>query len=448
MNKIILGFLLIALTSCGNKKENFTWDFNTNKNYNYSISQTTTSDIKTSKDEKSKHTYISGNGKLIVKSKSNDLADISITDLKARMTNSFTKDTISQSQPNSLIQDLRSDGKILTTLFSNDFIRLLFALPTEDLSLGASSKIPSVFPFNMNGSVINSKGFNRLTFVDYEIVDGHNCAVLWSVIDISKLDLPDDFKGNYTLSKKGTGVYYFDIENRHFVKSKINISVTTLIDNEDFYINSTTTNQYEINLIDVSDSNQPKPIEAKSTLIEPNKNSPSDIAISVIEFLQKKDTVKYLDIAIPLEKQKLLFAENIKYNPQENDTMAVFRTLKNKYAERTDNFLVRAGYILNIMKRDKGFDIEKATIDSIYYKLEKTKQYGGFGRTIIGDWADLVVEMKFENEIYYFEIPQIIKVENQWYLYYPEYYLRDERDKQFIDKRVKELKQQAEAFWK
>ena len=92
--------------------------------------------------------------------------------------------------------------------------------------------------------------------------------------------------------------------------------------------------------------------------------------------------------------------------------------------------------------------IENATIDTMYYKHEKTKNYGGFGRTIIGNWADLTVEMNFNNEKYYFEIPQIIKIENQWYLYYPEYYLRDERERKFVDKRVKELKEKSEEFWK
>lgn len=117
-----------------------------------------------------------------------------------------------------------------------------------------------------------------------------------------------------------------------------------------------------------------------------------------------------------------------------------------KYEDRTDNFLVRAGYILDIMKNDKEFDIEKATIDSIYYNLEKIKKYGSFGKTLIGNWADLTIEMNYNNEKYYFEIPQIVKVDNEWFLYYPEYYLRDQKEKDFVERRVKELKEQSEEF--
>ncbi|WP_353777562.1 hypothetical protein [Winogradskyella sp. 3972H.M.0a.05] len=182
-------------------------------------------------------------------------------------------------------------------------------------------------------------------------------------------------------------------------------------------------------------------------IVDEPENTPLDIAKSVIKFLRERDTTKYLDIAIPLEKQKKLFLDNIKYNPKENDTMAIYRKLKNKYDDRMENFLVRAGFILEIMSRDKGFEIVDATIDTMYFELKKIKSYGSFGRTIIGDWADLTVEMSYKSEKYYFEIPQIIKVENQWYLYYPEYYLRDEKEKSFVERRVKELEAQAEEFW-
>ena len=189
-------------------------------------------------------------------------------------------------------------------------------------------------------------------------------------------------------------------------------------------------------------------IEIKTISINEPTNTPYDIAKTVIEFLQKRDTTEYLNLAIPLDKQKKLFVNNIKYNPQENDTLEIYQRLNRKYDDRMDNFLVRAGYIIDIMKQDKGFEIKEATIDSIYFKQERIKSYGSFGRTIIGEWADLTVEMNFKDEKYYFEIPQIVKVENQWYLYYPEYYLRDEKERRFVERRIQELKEKAEEFWK
>lgn len=203
-----------------------------------------------------------------------------------------------------------------------------------------------------------------------------------------------------------------------------------------------------LSLLNCQDSNKKDVEKISVPKIEEPTNSPFIIAETVIEFLQKKDTTSYLDIAIPLEKQKTLFINNIQYNPQEQDTLEIVKRLEQKFDDRTENFLVRAGYILDIMNNDKGFNIEEATIDTMYYKDERIKNYGSFGRTLIGDWADLTVEMNFNNETYYFEIPQIIKVEQQWYLYYPEYYLRDKREKDFVDTRVQELKEKAEEFWK
>lgn len=445
MKKILFGLILVSLSSC--KNENFEWDFNTNKNYTYSFSQKTTSESKMSKQNKSNNSYISGKGQIIITSKSENLADLSFIDIKVKMKNDFTKDTISQNQPNNIIQDLKSDGTLIA-FKTNDFVRLLFPLPNKNLRKGEKCDLPMFSPYNINGSIINSKGYNSLKLLNYEVIDGHKCAVLIGDIDISKLDLPENFEGNYEFSQIGKGTYYFDIENGYYIKSKIKITITSLADNEDLYMSSKSTNEYEISLIDVAENEQKKSNIPQTSIVNSDKNTPVDIAKSVIEFLQKKDTTKYLNLAIPFKQQKQLFAENIKFNPQENDTMAVYRNLKKKYKDRTDNFLVRAGYILEIMKNDKGFDIEKATIDSIYYKLEKIKKYGSFGKTLIGNWANLTVEMNYNNEKYYFEIPQIIKVNNEWFLYYPEYYLRDQKEKDFIERRVKELKKQSEEFWK
>ncbi|MGY3795173.1 hypothetical protein [uncultured Aquimarina sp.] len=447
MKKILLVTLLISLLSCGNEKESFKWNFDSDSKYIYSFSQITNSENKMKKEEKSNKSFISGNGKMIINGKSKNLADLSFEEIKVKLKNDFSRDTISDTQPNSIIQGLQSNGTFQVTSPSNDFIRLLLPLPHKKLSIGDTCKVSLNVPFNINGSLINSKGFNTLTFSNYEDIEGHKCVVLNGEINVSKLDLPDSFEGNYKLTQIGKGKYYFDIEKGIYIKSKVKFELTTLADNEDLYMSSKSSHEYEINFLDKIDKSK-EITKTKKALINEPVNSPYDIAKTVIEFLQRKDTIKYLNIAIPLDKQKKLFVDNIKYNPLENDTMAIYRELKRKYDDRVDNFLVRAGYILEIMEEDKGFDIEKATIDTIYYKHEKTKNYGGFGRTIIGNWADLTVEMNFNNQKYYFEIPQIIKVENQWYLYYPEYYLRDEKERKFVDKRVKELKQKSEEFWK
>lgn len=176
-------------------------------------------------------------------------------------------------------------------------------------------------------------------------------------------------------------------------------------------------------------------------------NSPEEVAKQVIEFLRQRDTTKYLELAIPLEAQKYLFAKNLEYRPDIKSQEEYMEWLESRFERRMKNFLVRAGYISEIMEEDKGFKIDNATIDTITFEDVRIKNYGGFNRFIVGDWADVTVKMNFDNEDYFFEIPQIIKLKEKWFLYYPEYYIRTKRDLEFIEERVKQINQKADEFW-
>jgi len=176
-------------------------------------------------------------------------------------------------------------------------------------------------------------------------------------------------------------------------------------------------------------------------------DSPEEVAEQVIEFLRHQDTTKYLKLAIPLEAQKYLFATNFEYRPDIKDQEEYMKLLESRFERKMNNFLVRAGYISEIMEEDKGFQIENATIDTITIEDVRIKNYGGFNRFIVGDWADVTVKMNFKDEEYFFEIPQIIKLGEKWFLYYPEYYIRTKRDLEFIEERVKQINQKADEFW-
>lgn len=447
MKKIIIVFCIITQFSCS-KKEEFQFDFNTEKEYVYSITQTTHI-VKTDRENKSSESYVSGKGMLIIESKANNLADLRFEDFTSKTKNSSTNDTLFKIEDNQVIKNLKSDGTFLSEKKQNSLGSLkMIPLPTKKLSVGESDDIPHTLPLRINDTTINSIGTLELIFSGYETFKGKTCAVLKGTINISELELPKNSNGNYKLSEFGNGTYYFDLEKKCFVSTIVEFETKKLIDTKSAYEKSIVTNRFEINLLENREVLKEEINKINSSIIEIPENTPNDVAKSVIEFLVQKDTLKYLNIAIPLEEQKKLFAYNIRFNPQESDTSAIYKRLEQKYSDRTDNFLVRAGYILEIMKRDNDFEIEKATIDTMYYKLEKMVQYGSFSRTIIADWADLTVEMTYKGEKYYLEIPQIINVDNKWYLYYPAYYFRDQREKDFVDRRVIELKKQAEEFWK
>ncbi|MFK7770837.1 MAG: hypothetical protein AB8F94_01815 [Saprospiraceae bacterium] len=176
-------------------------------------------------------------------------------------------------------------------------------------------------------------------------------------------------------------------------------------------------------------------------------DSPEKVAKQVIEFLQTRDTSKYLDTAIPLKAQKYLFAKNFEYRPDITNQDNFMKWLDSRFEKRMNNFLVRAGYISEIMIDDKGFDITKATIDTITIEDVRIKNYGGFNRFIVGEWADITIKMNYNNKDFFFEVPQIIKLKDKWFLYYPEYYIRTKRELEFTNKRVQEINKQADDFW-
>jgi hypothetical protein len=447
LKKIITLLFIVLFFSC-NRKEHFEWDFNSNKDYVYSFTQISHRKRKTNKLQETDKVFIKKSGKIIISGKTENIADLSFLDVIIKAKYEGSKDTINQVQINSLIQGLDSKSHFSATTGISDFLRVLIPLPKNDLEVQNEEKEGLYYPLHLNESILNSKGFNTLLFSEYKEVNGRKCAVLNGDINVSKLKLPDYIKGDYQLSKKGKGTYYFDIDEGCYVKAVVKIKSISLIDNESTYSNFEHEDEFEINLIEVRDQNNSVTKKVEIDLKQTYNNTPIDVAKTVIAFLQKRDTVSYMDVTIPLEEQQKLFIENIKYNPQDKDTLTLRKKLTLKYKERQQNFLVRAGYILEIMKRDKQFDITKASIDTIYYNLEKLKTYGSFGRGLVGNWADVTVEMTYENETFYFEIPQILNVEDKWHLYYPEYYLRDEGDQQFIKKRVKEIQKQAEDFWK
>ena len=447
MKKTLIILCLITLTSC-NKKD-FELNFENEKEYVYSMRQTTHILNKNREKNDTFESNISGKGTLIIKSKANNLADLCFENFTVKIKNDNTKDTLFKTQENSIIKNFKSDGTFLSKNKQYNFGSLkILPLPTKKLRIGESNEIPHSLPLRIGDTIINSTGKLKLLFSGYENLNGSEYAILKGEIDISELSLPENINGKYKLSEFGNGKYYFDLKEKCFVKAIVEYNTETLVDNKETYENTLISNTFEINLLEIKDVSKEKIDKLNAGVLTIPENTPKDIALSVIKFLRKKDTLEYLNIAIPLEKQKKLFIDNIKFNPQENDTVAILNKLEEKYDDRTNNFLVRAGYILDIMKTDKEFEINKAVLDTIYYKLEKIKSYGSFGRTIIGDWAEITVEMTYNDNKYYLEIPQIINVEDKWYLYYPAYYLRDQKEKDFVERRVIELKARAEEFWK
>lgn len=195
--------------------------------------------------------------------------------------------------------------------------------------------------------------------------------------------------------------------------------------------------------VSISDSNPYNFDETKVGL-----ESAIDVAYGVIDFLKNADTAQYLNLAIPLNAQKYLFNENFEFRPDIKDTAAYMNSLETGFDKRMDNFLVRSFYIHEIMIEDKEFDIKMATIDSVIVESRRIKDYGGFDRPIVANWAEVTLLMKYNNIIFYFEIPQILEIKGKWFLYSPEYYIRDQNEKDFLNDYLKRKNDKADEFLK
>jgi len=246
MKKILLGLSILILASCGSENSKstetehsndtqFQWDFSKKRKFIYSFSQTVNGENKMDKDRPADKTYMTGVGYLNVRVKENNLADLSLTDIEMKMVNydqeGTPRDTMTQKVPANVVQDMKPDGSFGDS--NTDILfDMLFPLPNKNLDEGDSDEIPMQMPFNANGSRLFAKGQNTLTFTGYKEIDGRNCVVLNGVIDISKLDVPEELKGEYECSTTGSATYYFDLENGYYVGADIKMVMDVLMDSE------------------------------------------------------------------------------------------------------------------------------------------------------------------------------------------------------------------------
>ncbi|MFH1421417.1 MAG: DUF6263 family protein [Planctomycetota bacterium] len=134
---------------------------------------------------------------------------------------------------NSLMKEIYGkDDTINETKFSDDYyknvLRFQFSfLPKKKLSMGESWTISQ--EVNMTETEMLNAEF-KLTLEDIETKEERKLAKV--KIEMTHADIKSDREENMTLSSfKGSGVYYFDIDNGMFVKFNISTSFATKIPN-------------------------------------------------------------------------------------------------------------------------------------------------------------------------------------------------------------------------
>ncbi|HEY4874910.1 MAG TPA: hypothetical protein VIH86_05020 [Puia sp.] len=166
-------------------------------------------------------------GKLIVKVKSATLADIVLVDLKMTICNldslGDTSIIMTQSVPEMFIQDLKEDGTIEGQLNGQTemLAKTLFPIMNKKTEIGDSADLPMIIPFNLFGSTINVRGYNRVKYV------GNKAGIdkFETIINVSDYTIPDEVKSKYKSYMKGNSKFDFDSQKGYFTSGVVNINM-------------------------------------------------------------------------------------------------------------------------------------------------------------------------------------------------------------------------------
>jgi len=204
----------------------FRWRFDKFKKLTFKYGQ-----VESAKSEffgnKKMNTFNKLDGQLVVKVKSDTLADIVLEDLKMTTCNidslGDTLMVMTHSVPEMFIQDLKEDGTIEGQLNGQMemLAKTLFPITNKKAEIGDSTDLSMTMPFNLLGSTINVKGYNRVKYLgNVEGVDKFE-----TIINVSEYTIPDDVKTKYKCYVKGNSKFDFSSQKGYFTNGMININV-------------------------------------------------------------------------------------------------------------------------------------------------------------------------------------------------------------------------------
>ena len=168
-------------------------------------------------------------GELTITPTSRDKADIVLKDLNmGQMGDLLTKNLKKENGqlPDMFVRGLRSDGTIddengEISEGMQLFYTGILPIPTEDLKIGESVKMPAQMPMNVFGSQIMVKGYQTLTLESIK----ENLYTFKNDILINEYDIPEDVQQKHQHEVKGKGEYSFDVEKGYFTKAEVELKM-------------------------------------------------------------------------------------------------------------------------------------------------------------------------------------------------------------------------------
>jgi hypothetical protein len=165
-------------------------------------------------------------GKLTVTPTSADKADIVLKDLNmGEMGGLLTQNLKKEGGqlPDMFVRGLKPDGTIEGEI--SEAMQLFYTgilpIPTEDMQVGESIKIPAQMPMNAFGSQIMIKGYQTLTLKSIK----DNVYKFENDILINEYDIPEDVQQKHQHEIKGKGEYSFDIKKGYFTNAEVELKM-------------------------------------------------------------------------------------------------------------------------------------------------------------------------------------------------------------------------------
>lgn len=198
----------------------FRWDFSAKRDSRFTYDQAATQISMSGEGEMP----ITAKGDLIVRSNGDGTARIVLEGVRMTMTMPPLKNEtaaprkMEQSLPTSVAGTIGEDGRVVTQQPS---IEMLFPLPPSTLAVGKTVDVPFSMPFNANGSALQVKGISHITHGGYVMLGKRLCARFEERSELLKLDVPEEVPGKYDVTMTATGVAFFDVHERRFVRAVV-----------------------------------------------------------------------------------------------------------------------------------------------------------------------------------------------------------------------------------
>ncbi|WP_375559435.1 hypothetical protein ACE193_17080 [Bernardetia sp. OM2101] len=224
---IAVAFSFILLTGCSDSKNErvIRWKFKNFDKLTYNFTQKT--------EVSPMGGIFSGfgmtntaTGKLTITPTSDGKADIVVKDLNIGDLGDLFMQNLKKEGgqfPDMFVRGLKSDGTIEGEISEGMqlFYTGILPIPTQDLKIGESIKIPAQMPMNAFGSQIMVKGYQTLTLKSIE----ENLYIFENDILINEYDIPEDVQQKHQHEIKGKGEYIFDIEKGYFTKTEVEMKI-------------------------------------------------------------------------------------------------------------------------------------------------------------------------------------------------------------------------------